>query len=390
MGLAQPPDTGTITVAWADSTTGYWWNDGDRGLRPTFNGEAVDVEIAPDTQSIAFLERVDGFPNTLWQSDFVGISPLVNADTHLDGASVGQFAWVDGMTLYFNTVRFDTPLGGIPQNDLWRMALDEMEPEQLLEPGAGGAFSVSPDGQTIAVTQPGMLTAQGTPDTEGAILFYDVATGEMTLELGFLPVATASPSPYYPRVAWSPEGATLNVAIPPQSIVYGDDAATLLWQIPREGVAEQVGAVPASFFHPIRWNADRTRIFYAAETDNPNAFDLVIANADGSNPTTLATGAFAFLWAGAEDRFLWAVEGDDAPTYYIGDLADPRRYTFDAPVFNPVWADGSRLVFVTSDDDGLTMNLGTLNEGGTDLTITPLGPLTEPPIALDAVATDGG
>ncbi len=386
--FAQSADTSPVAVAWADSTTVYWWDDAEGDTRPTFNGEVVDVAVAPDGQSIAFLEIVDGFPNKLWQADFIGISPLLTSADDLNGASIAQFAWANGQTLYFNTVNFDSPLGGVPQNDLWRMDLSTTNgPERLLTPGAGGAFTISPDGATIAITQPGTLTPQGTPDAEGAVLFYDVATGTTEIKLGFLAVATGSPRPYYPRVAWTPDSNTLYAALPPTDIVYGEGGDTLLWDIRRDGEAAQVGAVPASFFHPVQWNADRTRLFYAADTANPGTFDLFLAGTDGSNPTPLASGPFAFVWAGVGDRFLWAF-GDADPSYYIGDADEPRRYTFDTPVFNPTWADDTRLAFVTSTDDGLTMNLGTLSHDGTALAVTPLGPLTEPPVTIDAITFD--
>jgi Tol biopolymer transport system component len=380
---------GTVTVAWADSTTVYWWNDARAEVRQTFNGEAVDIAIAPDGQSIALLEIVGGLPNRLWQADFIGISPLVTSENDLDGASIAQFAWEDGQTLYFNTVRFDSAVGGTPQNDLWRMDLRNTDgPEQLLPPGAGGAFTLSPDRATIAITQPGTLTPQGTPDAEGAVLLYDVDSGETEIKLGFLAVATGSPMPYFPRVAWTPDSSAFYVAVPPSDIIYGGEGDTLLWQIPRDGAAEQVGAVPASFFRPVQWSGDRSQVFYAVDTLNPNSFDLFLADADGGNPVTLGSGPFAFVWADAGDRFLWAF-GDPVPGYYIGDADDPRRYTFDAPAFSPTWADDTRLAFVTRDNNDLNLNLGTLNTDGTALAVTALSPLVEPPVALDAVATDG-
>src|SRR4051812_9920991 len=84
--------------------------------------------------------------------------------------------------------------------------------------------------------------------------------------------------------AWSPDGARIAFA------QLGDSGAVDLYVVGADGGGG--GEIPPDAREPV-WSPDGARIVFvhAITTVSPPMFEYVVANADGSNPHTVATSA---------------------------------------------------------------------------------------------------
>ncbi|MEO0562555.1 MAG: LpqB family beta-propeller domain-containing protein, partial [Chloroflexota bacterium] len=354
--------------AWADGDTVYAW-DNVSLERTTLALTQVDgivsgLRLSPDGERVAMLSGADGSPAQLRVLPLDG-DPIYFAEP---GVLLRAVGWASDDTLYFNTAVNEPPLALREQDDLWRLTVSSGVVEQVLEPGAGGAFRISPDGAFIAMSTAGTFAQDGTPDAEGVIRLYDTTTDTAEIALAFFPVATGSPVAFYPTFSWSPDSDAVFVAIPPVDGVYSDgEEDTLLWRLGVDGSTLQTGAVPASYFAPPRWNGDQTRLLYGAQ-DEFGMTPFVIAEGDGAAPDVLATGpGLRFRWAPSGERFLWRT--DQSNGTFIGTPADPQRHalTLSPDIIQAQWIGPDALVRAVAGDDSIELEHVTVldTEGGT-------------------------
>jgi hypothetical protein len=376
-------ETDELVVAWAAPDAVYVWRESNPTPQIAFNGVAVSVALSPDGDLLAITTGAGGLPENLWiiQDDE---PTLVASPDELDGAVIGQVGWVGSNSLYFNTSQLQLPFGASPNNDLWRVDLETSELTQLREPGAGGAFTANTDGSQIALVSPGSFDQQGNPDIDGVVRLYDPQTDTDTIVMGFQAVATGSPQPHYPRIHWTPTGNAFYVAFPPSDTLY-NPGETILWRIENTGESEQIGAVAASFFGLPTWNADRTQLFYAADSNTPGSVMLNLAQVDASAPQPLVeSDGFVFRWAAQDDLFLWAANAESG--YAIGKPDTPLLYPLDADLVRGTWTHDNRLVFTATTNDGLTLQVAQINDDVLEIvTIASLAPGTT---AFSAVVSD--
>jgi hypothetical protein len=379
VGSVGALQTDDLTVVWGDADTLYLWQATNPTPSPLLAQRTIGASIAPTGAAVAALTGAGGVADTLWYLTPATQAVLVTSDGMLNGASIGQVAWADAVTLYFNTTRFEAPFGAIPQNDLWRVDVTTGATTQQREPGTGGAFNISPDGRYLTLITPGRFDQNDTPAADGVIHLYDTRTDTASIVLGYQPVASGTPQPFYPVTAWTPDSSAFLVGIPPPDLLYtpGD---TLLWRVPvGEEAALRVGAIRAGFYGQPRWNADRSVLLYATPNPNDDAQTLVYAASDGANPQTIGVVGPRplYQWAQKGQLFLWQPDERIA----VGSADFPTRYRLDDTPRHAIWAGDGRLVYTTGPGDDLLV----LSQTSDNIfSMTPIDPFPADGWLLDA------
>ncbi len=297
---AIPPPN--IQVAYGvDGNLSVW--QPETGIQQIASGGVIQPIIAPDAQRIAYTSGSNGLPEHIGVVDINGGNPrqLVNKPI------IGQVAWLNDHTLYFNTLELGE-LGLTPRLDLHRLDVDN----GIITPlPTGGNFSINPDGTHMIVIKPGTYG-----ESSGQLLALDPNAPEHAVTLLEFPaVATGSHTPYDPQITWlSPTTAWL--ALPHPDALYNDFEADAqpytLWQLDiTTGQAQQTGQVQASYFGEPVISADGGQITYLKRNLQSQGFDLISAAADGSNPTLVVSGEQGTLlapqWLG--QQLMYAYDG---------------------------------------------------------------------------------
>ena len=224
----QSQDTTSIPVglvaAWVDGGD-LFIRQGEDERKLLATGEVIRPYIAPDGKQIAFTRGQGGLPETLWITDVDGqavreLAGIESLAGEGETVLIGQVAWLDESTLYFNTAHLGS-LGPERQDDLWRVNLQTGEVLLLLPPGEGGAFSISPDRQHIALIQAGLYE-----ETQGNIRFMDTQTDVLQEVLSFDAVSTGAEYRFYPEVFWEADSRAIRIAIPDQDLIYAEETSS--------------------------------------------------------------------------------------------------------------------------------------------------------------------
>lgn len=302
-----------LTVAWNESADLFIWQAGSASVVQLTLGDLNRLFIAPDAQHIAFTRGSD---ERLWlvSTNGDGLREWL-APQALEGRLIAQVAWLDSTTLYFNTAQ-KTDIGQLRQDDLWRADLITGEVKQLLAPGDGGDFTLSPDAQRIALTQPGAYGAAA-----GQVSLVDPLGGSQQVALNFPAVSTGSEYHFYPLVSWQPDSSAFTIVIPDPDLIYADSSAlTRLGRITRDGEYQSIGSLQASFFGQPRWSSGGEWMTYIRRVAEGNQLELVVASGDGTNNIVYASGEAGALqparWLPGTDRFVYA-QGEPGQ-YWLG------------------------------------------------------------------------
>lgn len=361
---------GELTVAWVQGGDLYVWRAGD-DPHTAASGNIVRPLLSPDGARIAFTRGGQG--ETLWVVEADGSN-----ERQIDAPPlIGQVAWLDGETLYFNTLE-SNPLGPIPREDLHRadISTGEITPIQ-----PGGNFSISPDGEHIAVVHAGEYGEEN-----GRIQVIDpLAERDSVDALDFPAVSTGATYRFYPRIQWA-DSETFWVAIPHPDAIYNDgkpDAPQVaLWRLSVDGTREQIGAAGASFFGLPRWSADGGALVYLQRIETPNQLALYTADGDGSNPVQVARGEVGTLqpplWLGESRRFAY-IHGD---ALWLGEPGEEPERWLDSVLGEPVVA-GTWIVFAAGRDETFELRYARID--GQDDASTLIADTGSAPVVFDAV-----
>jgi Tol biopolymer transport system component len=200
--------------------------------------------LSPDGALIAYsVVTTDGFKQ-LWVAAVAegGAAPhlLVGADQLASGGqniSLDSVNWLAGThTLVFDTHHPPAPGPGAYYSlDLWRVDADGGAVSAILPAGQAGAFSLSPDGHTIALARG---TGLDLIDADGARRRPNVLT--------FPPIPIFGNSTYTPRPQWSADGSYFTVAIPsPDSSA--PNAGISFYRVGADGSVTPRGTLTGSF-----------------------------------------------------------------------------------------------------------------------------------------------
>lgn len=388
-----PLAAGEVIVAWAERGELYTWRSADPLPRRIASGGVIRPFLAPDGQTVAYLRGPHGDPRALWIADTQGATErqLIDAPALPVGdptRRIGQVLWApEGDALYFTTLT-GTGIATRPAEDLWRVDVLTGTGEALLPDGQAGQIALSPGGERIALATAGRYGAEGAPDRmSGQIALYDVASRTRQVLLDYPAVATGSEWRWYPALRWLPDGSGLRAAIPPPDLIYGDAGGTVLWALPVEGAAAELGRVDADFFGLPVFSADGAWIAFMGRRTAPDQPDLalMIARADGSEAVAYAQGAIGALgpatWLPGAAQFSYQA-GAPGALWIGGPGGEAQRFpAVDVPVLALVWADARTFVIGTQDDAGLWLASSALDNPAA---LTEIARLTEVP-TLDAV-----
>lgn len=370
-----PPLPPQAALAYWDGAA-VWLVEGSRGRRQVAAADRLDsLLISPNRQWVAYTQRTpDGRALEVWAVRWDGTGGrrlLADADLPLDDLpadlrdrgvtrGVSLVGWApDGRRLVFTTLavwpggqRFPVqpPFFGLrPAYDLWSVDPASGEIRRLLPYGQGGVFVFSPDGARVALLQE---TSLAVADADGAhrrvLLTYQS-------EAGALGMAHPPLYPVVPPAArlWSPDGQSLRLAVFETPDTHGRCPRQAVFRLPLDAPAEWLGCegeTPLPEASPDgRWLGYSHAVGGVAE--------VVIANADGSNPQVVAPGVFAG-WLPDSQGFLYRQGERQNERLYLGTPGGPPRLlgpARDWPAGR--WLSGDLLVYYHHE-------LGTIAEVG--------------------------
>jgi dipeptidyl aminopeptidase/acylaminoacyl peptidase len=226
-----------------------------------------------------------------------GSAPIADSEDTLPLDRLpSETVWLpDNRTVAFNTI-MAVSYGHAPNDDLWLVDVESGIITQLLADDYGGRFAFSPDASHVVVC------------THESVTMMDADGGNRRTLVIFDHVLTYSEYAYQPKPVWAPDGSHALVAISSRDPAEPDALATI-WRLPLSGDALSLGTLPDRFLlntgTDALWSAERTHIAYivVAEDGEARTRQLVIAQADGSDPTVYAAGELDFLrwaWEGTE------------------------------------------------------------------------------------------
>jgi Tol biopolymer transport system component len=373
--VAAPAVDGPLVVAYIDGDTLYLWRQGEPAPRLLMTGDLSGPQFSPGVTRLLYQ---DG--GALWIVDLDGTGdaiprPLVTLDSLNPGQDKSRLvldaAWLDENTVVFNTFRLRPEAMNKRElsDDLWCADLDTGKVSQLLDQGQGGAFVVSPDGQHIALSQPG--TERPDPAT---ISVVDGLGQNRVRLLDFPFVYTGASTRFYARPYWLADSSSLLVAIPDPNLVYDAGAArpTILWQLALDGKATQLGSVKADFFALPEFSPDGARILYAWRVGalEDNRLALFQARSDGTDEQEIARDLIQAIepahWTpdGAGYTFVRGGPGEVWVQTGSGSSGSSalRRLPGDQELaFDLLWAGADLYVYATSPGPG-ELRYGTLTQ----------------------------
>lgn len=353
-----------LVIAWVDSGNLIIWQTGDSLPRRVSSGGVIEPFVAPDGQHIAFTRGAQSNAETLWVVDVSGTAEqqLVGerpADYIPGENQIGDVVWLDGRTVYFNTLQQQAPFYE-PENNLYRVDILTHELALIAMPSDGGRISMSPDSQNIVTVYHGTYGHE-----DGVIRLMDLLGREDPDNLLFFNgVSTASEFRFYPNVHWMPDSSAILLAIPDPDLIYSDSAETTLWQIPLDNPSGRgiIGTVQASFFGLPQWSYDGSTMSYLQRTDETNQFTAFIAEGNGDNPVAIFSGSVGEIeapnWLPESNRFVFArpiADGGGTRNYFLGGVGlDPEPLSND-PIFSIKFLSDNHYVAVTQGNRRLDM-----------------------------------
>jgi hypothetical protein len=370
-----------LVVAWVENGNLFAWTKAG-GAHQLASDNVLAPYLAPDGKHIAFTRGADGFPDSIWlvaldeedSRELIVVDALPTNDD--EALLISQLTWFDAATLYFNTAR-RIEVGQDRRDDLWKVNIDSGEVVMLLPPGEGGAFSFSPDRQHLAVMNPGIYDGD-----EGFIHILDAQTAIQENLLSFPAVSTGSEYRFYPEVFWEADSSALRVAIPDKDLIYDEEGSpsVALWRLSVDGSQAQIGVADASFFGLPRWSQGTAYMTYLHRVGDrtSNQFDLMLADGDGTNAVTYASGEAGALgvpiWLPATASTQFVYPFDQSGEYWLGSPdTSPSRLPHN--IYNPCFVDGEGFVFATAFPNTFELHYARLNDPTATLIATVNTPI---------------
>ncbi|MFM8321606.1 MAG: TolB family protein [Chloroflexota bacterium] len=385
---ASTVEAGSLQVAYIKDGDLWLWAGGER-RRLTNQPPVIGPQLSADGQWIAFRRPADNFHDELWvaRSDGTDERRLVSV-ADLDAIGGGyrdpgaaainpqRYAWIGGShRLAFNTRQVYNGPGIGLLDDFHIVDAGSGALQNVLLPGWGGEFVLSPDAAQVALAQ------------ADAIYLANLDGSGYRQVFSYSPVATYSEYRYYAAPVWTPDGSLLRLALPPADPLAEPRQPTGLWQLSAGGGdAVQQGSLPAApFFEfsqdfgpPVSYSPDLARLAYLRERGSgaESTRQLVIAGFDGQGEQVAAEDRLLrfFGWAPGGERF--AFTQGELQELHLGRPGGDSQPALAAPyaVHDLRWVDEARLLVVQQQADGFYLLLIDLQGG-----LSVLDVLSEPP-----------
>jgi len=373
---SESPDTeppaGTLSLAYTSAGEAWLLEGEGPGRQLSTTGGVQQVVISSDGQRIVFTrrERVD-LPSEIWVVNRDGSAQtMLVASTRWnelydhDDFLFNDLAQVDFIpgshTLLLGTQGVPEGPGFFRYDDLLRLDADTGELTTLLAPGEGGAFTPSPDGDTVAIVRP---TSISLVDADGSNLRPELVAFPM--------IITYSEYLSYPKVIWSPDSAAVGAAIASADPLAPDTSGTV-WRIDRDSATASAGpAIPGNFFFT-QFSAaslapDLVQVAFGRTGADPNTTELYLGRADGSGIAVYVMGDVG--WKG------WSPDSG----HFVYSQDSPANLQLGAPGTSPSalgtghtlqWIDPSEFVLLTGGEGSWSLSRGSI--------AGPLIPLANP------------
>ncbi len=369
-----------LIVAYIDGDTLYIWQEEAKAPRTVATGKLAHPILSPDAGQLIFQHDTD-----LWIADLPSSDRPAKALVASDTINVApdksrvvlDFEWLDSKTVIFNTYHYhpNTLVQQQFADDLWQVDTTSGKVTRLLADGAGGAFSISPDGKHIAVIRAGDY-ANNTP---GSITVVDSSGQNAQKLLEFPVVNTGASYQFYPQPRWKTDSSGLFVAIPDPNLIYatGNVPPTRLWKLDLSGAKTQVGAVKADFFGLPQFSPDGKYILYAQRIGavKDNQIALFYANSDGTGQQEIVRDAIGTLeparWLPTSDAYTF-IHGKPGELW-LANAADNSVQRFpngSTLVFGLSWIDSATYVYETSPGGTGEIRTGTYGAKSEAIVIT--------------------
>lgn len=359
---AAPASPPIVRIAYTNGGN-VWLAEGDAPpVQLTSSGAVENVWISDDGEKVAFTRRpaADG-PAEIRavNRDGSGEILLAAADTWSGLYPHELFLYNDlQMTgfipgthqLLLNTRGVAEGPGLARYNDLLRLDAESGALISLRAPEAGGDFLVSPDGQKLALVQHdriSLLTIAGA----------DVRASAIT----FTPVITYSEYLYHPVGQWTPDSSAVGYAIPSPDPLAPDPSATI-WRLPADGApAASLATIPGGFFFSQSSapsiSPDLAWVSFQRDTTTPNVRNLILAHADGTGETIVATGQL--FWDGWSPDSTHYVYGLDEPmNLQLGTRGGPAASLGRGTQFR--WVNQTTFVYLSGSAGAWTLMRGSI------------------------------
>ncbi len=366
----MPPGTGIAYRLLGDSET-LWILGDDVPARELVTGPNVDGEalISPDREWVAYTRDGD-----LWavrwdgseEKRLVQIESLATDNLPPPPAAtsdvlraIHDIAWSpDGTRLVFNTWRTGVDLTA-PQtmwleeaDDLWQVTAESGEVRQLLPPGAGGYFSLSPDGRGLALT-----TSSCRRDADGAAIALARSDGSGKQDVMHFRGSSACVGAPEAFLRWMPDSrhffaAILNQTLADTPDAVDDEMSVTAYRVSVDGGLERVGPVQPWIFRgssdhknmaakcASAWSMDLAQL---ALVQAVKAADTTASERLGAGDTASegpSTGGTATL--GTKDP----CQAKEALLVARGDGSDPEEYDRSGWIQFVGWStDGARFAY---------------------------------------------
>ena len=353
-----------LRVVYTHENNLWLWKSDGTTTQLTDSYEAFSPKISTDGNSVAYLKGWDIYNAEMWIVNLDGSDnrALVDQD-HLSqlprnenalGTMIGSFAWVPGkQQLAYNTIQlFEGP--GIPRNDDLRVIDTETGTHStLFEPGQGGEFTFSPDGNQIAIV------------TSNSLSLVNSDTSNRRDILNFPLVYTYSEWHYYPQPVWASNSGYLRVAIPPQDPLENPQAFTFVWHIPADGslpyMAGEFISAPAYLSSPLI-SPDTEKIIYldvAGETFEQ--LELIFLDLTTGDQNILYAGNIRLHnWNPNSNQFVFSQNFNT--DFYLGQPDTPPQKIADFPIRQSFeWLDTEHYIFTSGDVEFRELRIGKHN-----------------------------
>jgi Tol biopolymer transport system component len=281
------------------------------GTRRVAQREGAAIpQISPDGRMLAY--RIMGSESSeIWVVNWDGSEPrkvLSEADLPGEGLAPGSgprqlaqqdIRWLPGS----RKLVIRTMAAGLGRDELWHLDVDSGSLERVMELGPAGQFLYAPNGEFVAVLERG-----NADQPQGNLSIYRADGSRERRALEFR--ANEHGYGFETQMSWLPNSSDLWTAIvDPETALDAIKAELTLYRVSAAGVAERAGQVQAS---SVFWSPDGRRLAYTRPmTETFEVMDLVLANADGSDPqtyTTIRYGSFGG-WSPDGGHFLFQQEG---------------------------------------------------------------------------------
>lgn len=305
--VSPAPAAQILRVVYTDDGNLWGLEIGSSPSQLTDSGEISEVRLSDDGEWIAYVRRdPDRDTAELHSIGFDGSDPRVLLDPAGFDAlypleaflhyTLSNLDFIPGTdTLLINTRGVFEGPGLAKNDDLLAVDVVTGQVRPWLVPGAGGDFTASPTGDSIAIVRPDSL---GFVNATGADLRPEVLT--------FPPVITYSEYFFYPLPVWS--GNSVVLPVPQEDPFFAAEPGTI-WAI--DGTPRTLARPIGDLFGPQRElpivSPDGSSVAFLREADAAGERDLVIQRLDNGEQTIYDTGPIQWRgWAPDSTRIVYS------------------------------------------------------------------------------------